>query len=261
MKAISRRIPFRLTPFSILGLLIAAVGCGTIAIDIRTEIISQQEIRQELEYTISGPMAAFFITDGEIDFGEGTDLADLEALETSGWDVKMEVVQVDGEDALSMRVSQTFKGEDAAEQFKLASAALSEEDTATSMVPFLNITETESEVIYELRMEIEVDDEAPSQPVIEPDPELDDKVDAAFDGVDAEIIGLEDFTDALESSFEDFISVKWTVEMPGHIRESNATDEDGSVLTWNLGFSELSDGGELFARSSVSKNPGGSCNL
>ena len=74
--------------------------------------------------------------------------------------------------------------------------------------------------------------------------------------------GLQDFSDALAQSFEDFITVSWTVEMPGRVRETNATDEEGSVLTWNLGLSEISEGSdELFARSVVSKNAAGSCNL
>lgn len=287
MNAISRRIPLRLTPFSIFGLLLAVVGCGSIAVDIRTEIISQQEIKQNIEYVISGPLAELFITDGKIDLDEDVELADLEAIETAGWDVQMEVTQIDGEDALRMRISQTFKGEDAAEQFRLAGAALSEEDSATSMIPFLEITETEDEVIYELRMSIEVDDEASAGPgAASSDPEViptlepliingtpfpdlpdfsnSDPVGEFGDfGVEVERAftdGLQDFTDALESSFEDFITMKWTVEMPGHVRESNATDEDGSLLTWNLGFADLSEGDDLFASSVVSKNAGGSCN-
>lgn len=286
MNAISRRIPLRLTPFSVFGLMLAVVGCGTIAVDIRTEILGQQEIKQNIEYVISGPIATLFITDGEVDLGEDANLADLETIETSGWDVQMDVTKVDGEDALRMRVSQTFTGEDAVEQFRLASAALAEEDSSTSMIPFLEITETEDEVTYELRMSVSVDEEAvptdvenepEALPTVEPliingtpfpdlldfsgsdtSPELDafgSEIEGAFTD------GLQDFTDALESSFEDFITMKWTVEMPGHVRESNATDEDGSTLTWDLGFAELSDGDELFARSVVSKTAGGSCNL
>lgn len=290
MNAISRRIPLRLTPFSIFGLLLAVVGCGSIAVDIRTEIISQQEIKQNIEYVISGPLAELFITDGKIDLDEGAELADLEAIEASGWDVKMEVTQIDGEDALRMSISQTFEGEDAAEQFRLAGTALSEEDTATSMIPFLEITETEDEVIYELRMSIEVDDEASAAtgdvssdpeaiPTLEPliingtpFPDLPDFSNSdtvgdlgEFGDFGAEIEGaftdgLQDFADSIESSFEDFITMMWTVEMPGHVRESNATDEDGGLLTWDLGFADLSEGDDLFASSVVSKNAGGSCN-
>lgn len=288
MNAILGRIPLRLTPFSILGLMLAVVGCGTIAVDIRTEIISQQEIKQNLEYVISGPLTELFITDGEIDLGEDAELADLEALETAGWDVLMEVTQVEGEDALRVRISQTFTGEDAAEQFRLASVALSEEDTSTSMIPFLDITETEDEIVYELRMSVEVDEGGDSsltfdEPVEDfeplvingtPFPDLPAFSDSDSTGdmgefgdfgaeiEDAFTDGLQDFTDALESSLGDFITMKWTVEMPGHVRDSNATDEDGSELTWNMGISDLSEGGnELFARSVVNKNAAGSCNL
>ncbi len=255
--------------------MIAVVGCGTIAIDVRTQIISQQEIRQNLEYTISGPLATLLITDGEIDLGEENDLADLEAMESIGWDIQMDVVQVEGEDAVRMRMSQTFKGEDAAEQFRLASTALAEQDTSSTMIPLLEITENEDEIIYELRMSVEVDDEA-AQPgfTTEPEPiDIDGTPFPGFDTSDPEFgefgaelenafsDGLQDFTDALEASFEDFITVTWTVEMPGDVSETNATNEDGNTLTWDLGFSELSDGGELFARSVVSKHSGGSCNL
>lgn len=284
MHAISSRIPIRLTPFSIIGLMLAIVGCGSIVIDIRTQIVSQQEITQSLEYTVSGPLAELLITDGEIDLADDAELADLEAMEAAGWDLQMDVIQIDGDDALRMRLSQTFKGEDAAEQFRLASAALSEEDTATSMVPFLEISETENEVVYELRMQIEVDDAAAStdfetgldtEPLIidgTPFPGLPDFGDpdsiGDFGDFGSELEGafsdgLQDFADALKSSFEDFISVKWTVEMPGQVSESNATDEDGNILTWDLGFAELSDDNseDLFARSVVSKNQADSCNF
>lgn len=279
MNALSRRIPVRLTPFSILGLMLAIVGCGTIAVDIRTEIISQQEIKQNLEYVISGPLAQLLITDREVDLSGDSELANIETIEAAGWEVQIDVTQVDDEDAIRLRMSQTFKGEDAAEQFRLATAALSEEDTATSMIPFLDITETEDEIVYELRMSVEADEQTdpsstqgepltidgtPFPAVIYVDDtdnaadlsEFEDAIEGAFTD------SLQDFTDSLESSFEDFITVKWTVEMPGHVQDSNATDEDGSLLTWDIGFADLSDGGdELFARSVVNKNASGSCNL
>lgn len=268
MNSITRRVPFRLTPFSIIGLLLAIAGCGTITIDIRTDIASRQEITQNLEYVISGPLAALFITDGEIDLGDDAELADLDAINSAGWDFEMDVVEVDGEDAFRMRVSQTFTGEDAAEQFRLASETLAEEDSSTSMIPLLDITETEDEVVYELRMSVSADDIGdpsagfedtlpPDDPLIvdgTPLPGLD------FGEFDPFTGGLEDFGEALEASFEDMVTLKWTVEMPGDVTETNATSEEGSVLTWDLGFAELSESdSELFAKSVVNKNAGGNC--
>ncbi len=277
MQAITRRIPLRLTPFSVFGLLLAIAGCGTIAIDIRTEIISQQEIRQHLEYVISGPIAELLITDGELDPNAEFNTADLEAVEAEGWEVEIGVEKIDGEDALVMRMSQTFTGPDAAEQFKRASEALAEEDTTTTMVPILDITESEDEIVYDLRMSVSADDQSESNvpdapfPTVEPltidgtpfaglpdfsgtgsaDP-------AGLDGVFTD--GLEDFTDALADSFADFIKLNWTVEMPGDIQDSNATSQDGRTLTWELGLGDFSEeDGPLFARSVVNKNSGGSC--
>ncbi len=264
MNTIARRVPIRLTPFSIFGLLLAVVGCGTIAVDISTEIVSQQEIKQNIEYVISGPIAALFIEDGEIELGEGVSVADLDAIESAGWDFEMDVITVEDKDALRMRINQTFTGVDAAEQFRLASEALSEEDTSTSLVPVLEITETEDDVVYDLRMTVSTveQDGAPidgaAVPTVEP---------LIIDGTPFPAFpdfsdGLGDFTDALTDSFDDFISVKWTVEMPGHVSESNATSEDDNRLTWDLTLADVSDGGkELFARSEVSKSSGGSCNL
>ena len=258
------------------GLLLAIVGCGTITIDIRTEILSRQEITQNIEYVISGPIATLFITDGEVDLGEDSNVADIEALEAADWLLTTEVTKVDGDDALVMRLSQTFKGEDAAEQFRLASETLAEGDTTTSMVPYLDITENEDEIVYSLRMAVsldEVPEESGSEfPVatLEPLnidgtpfaglPDFSDRTPTGDLG-GAFSDGLGDFTDALTDSFGDFITMNWTVEMPGQVTESNATTEDGDSLTWELDFTQLSEiDSDLFATSVVNKNSGGSCN-
>lgn len=266
MRAITDRLPVRLTPFSVFGLLLAVVGCGTIAVDIRTEIISQQEIRQNLEYVISGPIAELLITDGEIDPDADFNTADLEAVESAGWEVFIGVEEVDGEDALVMRMSQTFTGPDAVEQFRMASEAIAEEDTTTTMVPLLEITETEDEVVYSLQMSVSADDQSGSEPVNDPVPTVEPLIidGTPFPGL-PDFSGTggfdDDFADALAESFEDFITLTWTVEMPGNIEESNATTEDGSTLTWELGLGDVSEQDqELFARSVVNKNAGGSCN-
>jgi len=295
MNAIKERIPFRLTRISLIGLLIAVAGCGTITVDIHTQIISQQEISQQIEYIIAGPIAQLMITDGEIDLSDGASLGDLEALDAVGWDFQIDVIQVDGDDAVRMRLSQTFTGEDAAEQFRLASEALAEQDSSTSMVPLLEITETEDEIVYDLRMDISVDDAAiggngiPSggdpasgvtastpEPLIingtvfpdlpafqDPDATGDISDFGAFaDGLEASMgDGMQDFADALAASFEDFITIKWSVEMPGEVGETNATTNQDGLLTWELKFSDIAEGNsELFANSTVSKDTGGSCN-
>lgn len=282
MHAITKHVPVRLTPFSVFGLLLAVVGCGTIAVDIRTQIINQQEIRQEIEYVISGPIAELFITDGQIDLGEEASLGDLDAIEAAGWDLDMSVGEVDGEDALVMRLSQTFTGMDAADQFRRASEALAEEDTSTTMMPLLEITETDDEIIYEIRMSVSADEPTDSTnvgfddsvPTVEPlvidgtpFPGLPDFSGSGDFGDFGDLEGaftdgLEDFSDALAESFEDFITVNWMVEIPGEVEDSNATSQDGRQLVWSLTLSDLSEeeDKELFARSVVNKNAGGSCN-
>ena len=275
MQLITNRLPVRLTPFSVFGLILAIVGCGTITVDIRTQIISEQEIRQHLEYVISGPLAELLITDGELDPNAEFNTADLAAVESAGWEVEVGVEQVDGEDALVMRMSQTFTGPDATEQFRLASEAVAEEDTTTTMIPILDIIETEDEIVYDLRMSVSADgqqgDSAAAVPTLEPIiidgtpfsglPDFSDSGDfGSFDGAFSD--GLEDFADALEDSFADFVKLNWSVEMPGSVEESNATSQDGGVLTWELGLGDFSaENDQLFARSVVSKNSGGSCSF
>lgn len=276
MKSPTRRSFVRLTPFSMFGLLLAIVGCGTITIDIRTEILSRQEITQNIEYVISGPIATLFITDGEVDLGEESNVADIQALEAAGWVLTTDVKKIDGDDALVMKLSQTFKAEDAAEQFRLASEALAEGDTTTSMIPYLEIAEDEDEIVYSLRMAVsldEVPEESGSEfPVATIEPLIIDGTPFAglpdfSDAVPTDELGgafsdgLGDFTDALTDSFGDFITMNWIVEMPGNVTESNATSEDGGRLTWELDFDQLSEiDSDLFATSVVNKNSGGSCN-
>jgi hypothetical protein len=72
----------------------------------------------------------------------------------------MAVEQIEGDDAMVMRLSQTFIGEDVAEQFHLASEALAEGDTATSVISFLEITENEDEIVYKLSLSVEASEES-----------------------------------------------------------------------------------------------------
>jgi hypothetical protein len=49
MQTLFNRLPVRLTPISFIGLLLVILACGSITVDVRTDIKNTQEISQEFE--------------------------------------------------------------------------------------------------------------------------------------------------------------------------------------------------------------------
>jgi hypothetical protein len=256
MQTIIHRFPVRLTPFSIIGLLLLVVACGSITVDVRTDIRSNQEITEEFEYVIAGPIAELFITDGEIDLGDELNAAELEVIREAGWNLEMSVVQVDGADAVNLRLSQSIKGKDALEKFQAAADVLTEGGATGSMVPLLEITETEDEITYRASMSVALASStagtgATGSPDVTPTP----------DPLGQGMIDDDSFEDIMNATLQDFITLRRTVNMPGVISESNASSIDGGTLMWELDYADIASAdGDLFATSVVNKNAGGNCN-
>jgi hypothetical protein len=239
--------------------MLVTVACGTITLSVETDVRSQQEIFQRLEMTMEGPLAALMIEDGEIDPEATVEFGDTVAMEAAGWIVSFDVVQIDGKDAIRARVDQTFTGESAVEDFQRAVAALDEDEQAGVLVPQLSVAETDDEITYRVAMVVdssELTDPPTPTPVADGSDEF-----AGFDDFEFDLGLDDDFFSALEDEFEDLVTIKWVVRLPGEVTETNGEQQSGGELTWDLSAADLEGGSrELSASSTVSKRSGGSCN-
>ena len=235
--------------------MLAIVACGSITVDVRTDIKSSQEISQEFEYVIAGPIAELLISNGEIDLGDDLNAAELEAMREAGWTLDMSVVQVDGQDAVNLKLSQTFKGEDALEKFRIASDVLAEGGATGSMVPRLEVTETEDEITYRASMSVALKgvagDTTGGDTDVTPTP----------DPLGQGMIDENAMEDVLGAMLQDFITLRWTVHLPGVVSESNADSVEAGTFTWELDYAAIEAAeGDLFATTVAKKDAGGSCN-
>jgi hypothetical protein len=173
----------------------------------------------------------------------------------AGWTLNMSVVQVDGDDAVNLKLSQSFKGQDAIEKFMAASDVLAEGGATGSMVPRLEITETEDEVTYRASMSVALNSQSP-------DPgEGSADATPTPDPLGQGMIDENAMDDVLGAMLQDFITLRWTVNMPGVVSESNANTVEAGTFTWELDYAAIEAAkGDLFVTTVAKKDAGGNCN-
>ena len=156
---------------------------------------------------------------GELREGFTEDLA-TEDLRAEGWEVSI----VDDGDATTVKMSRDFVGD-------FGSLA-----SASELFENLKIEAEETDEGIEYRASFSL-----------ADPEGDD------------LISQDDLTgmdELMLQSFADTFTLKWTVEIPGEIIDTNAETQEGNVVTWDLDLLDLVEAPNLYVVSLERKSSG-----
>jgi hypothetical protein len=199
--------------------LVLLAGCGTLDMQLQTDVKASGNYTQSVVITATGALAENFDA-----------VEDVNAMTEEGW----EVSTTRSGDAVTLSAVKDFTPEDA---FFLP-------DSTGTESPVLDIERQNYFVFsdYVFTVNIPADPEAMG---------LEDMGDLGdLDGL-GELDDLGQYDQLMLNLMKDMFTMSWTVNMPGEIKTANADAVAGSSATWNFDITTLSQGGVMTAEVRV----------
>jgi hypothetical protein len=216
------RVPSR-TALSIVALVLL-VGCGTVSIDVKTDVSSSESFTHEIKIVATELMGSAI-----------QESLDLEKLRSEGWTAEL---QRDVE-RVTITLSRRFEGEEA-RQF------LSGETAVEQIKGFaVQVAEREGQLEYRIAWDLEGLSEE-TLPTEDGSMGVDETVDTT-EGTFAEL------DEQMMAMMANMFIVNWTLVGPGPIVESNADSFEGNTATWSWNLSDMENNTEMFAVSRANK--------
>ena len=204
--------------------LVLLAGCGTLDMQLQTDVKASGDYTQSVVITATGAFAKSF---------DGTeDMADMTG---EGWEVSTSR----SGDSVTVSAVKDFTPDD---PFFLPDSTGT--DTAS---PVLDIERQNYFVFTDYRFTVN----------IPADPQAMGLEDMGELGDLGDLGGLGEFGDPSQydalmlNLLKDMFTMSWTVNMPGAIKSSNADSVNGSSATWNFDITTLSEGGVMTAEVRV----------
>jgi hypothetical protein len=216
-------------------LVLTLFGCGTVAVNVNTDIQSPDDFTHTMEIVLTGFLAE--MADEQMD-----EQFNAQELRDEGWDVTVERLEEGEDKKLVFKASRHFEGEEAAKLTSGEGLQLLQEELGFT----LETKEFDGGIEYRVALN-------PQSGTEEADQEGDESI--SFDGEDA--VDLGDFSEAFgEAMLDSFFQLNWTVSVPGEIVDTNADSYEGNQATWHLKGSDLVQAEEMYLVSRVEEGTG-----
>lgn len=212
----ARHIPVPVVMAIILSLLLVLTGCGTLDIGFDTTVKPSGAIIQKVRMEASGMMAEM-LTAGDLGFDS----------DTEGWQISIDV----GEDSVTAIATRSFSSVD--------SIAMPGSEGEETIIEDISFRSQGSLWAKDYFFEATV----PGSGIDLGELDLGEEFDQFLTG---EIIDM---------FLEDFLSVSWTITMPGDIVDSNADIVEGNSATWELGIPGLGTDTRMAVQSRATNWP------
>lgn len=194
----------------LLTAVITLAGCGTLDMQLETNIKPSGDFTQSISYTATGAIGKSLAAEGG-----------LEELSASGWQVSTS----SSADTVIMSATREFSRDEA-----MTFLGALENDTTA---PQLDFTRNNYLFFTNYHFKVTFPEDAAA-------------LGLGYLSGGAEELGG-DFDGLSLSLLDSMLSLSWKVTLPGKITGSNADTVDGSSATWNLKMADLSQGGLIEA--------------